>query len=195
MTRSNQNEVLTQYKHVRESWGIYWKSYGGYSALLRSPYFHFAILISSLCRPVWAIEHEGWAWYSICVDVIPNILGFTLGGYAMLLAFGNEKFQDLLAGDDGNGEPSAFMKVNGTFIHFIVLQIIALLAALISFGWDVKTGVFAFIGFTTFVYALFSAVAAALAILRLAGVFDYFLKTQKKTENQKNVSQTKCKIS
>lgn len=172
-------EELSPYKHVGESISTYWKVYGGRHALLCSPYFHISVITSLICHPVWSGEHKDWAWFNICISVIPNLVGFTLGGYAMLLAFGNEKFRALLAGDDDDGEPSPFMKVNATFIHFIIMQMLSLFIALIELGWSIKTGVFAFIGFTVFIYALSTAIAAALAILRLAGWFDHFMKSQK----------------
>ncbi len=172
--------AFSPYKYVGESIGRYWKIYGGWHALLYSPYFHLSLIISLICYPVWYVEHEGWAWFNLCISVIPNLVGFTLGGYAMILAFGNEKFRSLLAGAGDNGEASPFMIVNATFIHFIVMQILSLLIALIEIGWAIKTGVFAFIGFTIFVYALLTGIAAAFAILRLAGWFDEFITKQNK---------------
>jgi hypothetical protein len=173
---------LSPYKYVGESICRYWEIYGGWHALLCSPYFHFSFIISLICYPVWTAEHEGWAWFNLCISVIPNLVGFTLGGYAMILAFGNEKFRSLIAGPDDNGDASPFMKVNATFIHFILMQMLSLLIALIEIGWSIKTGVFAFIGFTVFIYALLTGIAAAFAILRLARWFDDFIKVHKNRE-------------
>jgi hypothetical protein len=175
-------EDLSQYKYVGQSWRRYWKLNGGLSGVLRSPYFVCAIIVSLLCYPAWATENKDWGWYNICISIIPNLLGFTLGGYAMLLAFGSEKFRMLLAGSEDDKRPSAFMGVSATFIHFIILQILALLLSIIASAWCIKSGVFAFIGFTVFIYSLLSALAAALAILRLVSWFDYFAKSQKGDE-------------
>lgn len=175
---------LSPYKYVGESISRYWKVYGGWHALLCSPYFHFSIVISLICYPVWSIEHETRAWFNLCISVMPNLVGFTLGGYAMILAFGNEKFLSLLAGADDDGDTSPFMKVNATFIHFIIMQILSLIIALIGLGWSIQTGVLAFIGFTVFIYALLTGVAAAFAILRLSGWFDEFITAQKNKDNK-----------
>ena len=55
--------------------------------------------------------------------------------------------------------------------------------------WEVKTGVFAFIGFAVFSYAIFTSLAAAIAILELAGWFDKWANANKsrivKTGNRK----------
>jgi hypothetical protein len=179
-------EDLSPYKYVRESISRYWKIYGGWHALLCSPYFHLSIIISLICYPIWSTDHEGWAWFNLCISVMPNLIGFTLGGYAMLLAFGNEKFRSLLAGSDDSGDASPFMKVNATFIHFILMQILSLLIALIELAWSIKVGVFAFIGFTIFLYALLTGIAAAFAILRLAGWFDDFIKIQNNDDEKNN---------
>lgn len=169
-------EFLSPYRHVRKSLAIYWSSYGGWSALLHSPYFHISILISLICYPAWIEEQKDWVWYNICLSVIPNLLGFTLGGYAMLLAFGNESFCALLADDDGDGKPSPFLAVNATFIHFILIQVLALVIAVLGLVWSINVGIVAFLGFTVILYALSTAAAAALAILRLAGWFNSFIK-------------------
>ena len=102
----------------------------------------------------------------------------------MLLAFGSDKFKILLAGQDDDGLPSPFMIINSTFIHFIIVQISSLFFALIGLAWGFKVGPYAFFGFTVFIYALATAVAAALAILRLTEWFDDFVKNESRTNNQ-----------
>jgi len=121
--------------------------------------------------------------------MLPDLLGFTLGGYAMLLAFGSERFLMVLSAAK-NGDVSSFMKVNAAFVHFIVVQAVGVIYALICSAWSVKAGVFSFVGFVIFVYSLFSALAAAFAVLRLAKWYDKFLRDkwlrEKKEQTEKS---------
>src|SRR5947207_15899152 len=57
---------------------------------------------------------------------------FTLAGYAMLIAFGDERFKALLTAPSAEHPASAFMAINATFMHFLVVQIVALLVAIVA---------------------------------------------------------------
>lgn len=83
----------------------------------------------------------------------------------------------LIAGpdDDENGEPSPFMMINATFLHFIIIQVLGLIFSIISFAWDFKTGTIAFIGSLLFLYAITSSLAAALAILKISAWYDEYV--------------------
>ncbi|GAC04046.1 hypothetical protein GAGA_1188 [Paraglaciecola agarilytica NO2] len=116
----------------------------------------------------------------------------------MLMAFGEPKFLETLAEKVENDEHSPLIKVNSTFVHFIVLQVLALLTAFICKSYYfIPTGKIAelileynllfligtcfiyFLGFYIFMYSLFSTLAATFAILRLMKVYDVFLRTKK----------------
>lgn len=169
---STGNSWLNPYRDVARSLRFYWKIYGGASTLIRSPYLHVAAVMAAIIMvPIWDGTTET-GWFEMCLTVIPNLLGFTLGGYAILLAFGDERFRRTISGPDPDGTPSPFMVVNAAFVHFIVIQAVSLLLALICKAWEWKTGLLAFIGSILFVYAIFTAVAAALAVLNLANWFD-----------------------
>lgn len=170
-------KVLDQYKNIRTSTQLYWATYGGWRAFFYSPYLHFALLLT--CFFYFYLTKED-PWFDITLSVLPNLLGFTLGGYAILLAFGDDKFRTIIAGETTEGSASPFMAINGTFVHFIVIQAFAILYALIGKTWALITGWFAFAGLLLFLYSICTAVAAAFSILRLAKSFDHF-----QTENIK----------
>lgn len=171
-------DFLTKpYDGFRKSFLLYWENYGGFTSLIRSPYLHFALIFTFLALPFWTTEHDP-LWYEVSLAIIPSILGFTLGGYAILLAFGDERFRQLISGKEKDDTSSPFMGVNSTFVHFILVQVVAILAAIFASAWQLKSGIFALFGFFLFSYSILTAAAAAMAVLRVAHWFDIW-KTRK----------------
>lgn len=168
-----ENGLKDQYKGVRDSFVLYLRSYGGVGSCVRSPYLHIAAIISLAAYPIW-LQKLSFAWFDLTISILPNILGFTLGGYAILLAFGDENFRKLISGRDTDGKPSPFMVLNGTFIHFILVQSASILLALVGKAWDITTGTFALIGLLALVYSITTAIAAALAVLNVSEWFDLY---------------------
>lgn len=169
------------YDNLFSSLKLYWSAYGGWSSLVKSPYLHIALLISILCYPV-SLNAER-PWYALPLGILPNFLGFTLGGFAILLAFGNERFLMILSvKKDETINSSPFMDVIGAFSHFIVIQVFCIVYSVICFSWNIYKGFFAFFGFTSFVYSIFSGIAATFSILRLGKWYDIYLRNKFKRE-------------
>lgn len=164
--------LFNPWKGVFRSFALYWRAYGGWSSFFKSPYLHIAIFISAITYPVWLCSSKESVWFDITLSILPNLLGFTLGGYAILLAFGDEKFRRLISVNDKEGEISPFMVINGTFVHFIMVQSFAILLSIVGNAWSIKTGVMAWLGFTFFLYSIMTGIAAALAILNIASWFE-----------------------
>ena len=174
----------------------YWQTYGGISALLKSPYLWISIAITALLFPHWSSTN----WWDDVLSIMPNLLGFSLGGYAMWIAIGDDSFRKLISGEDEDGTASPYMEVNAAFVHFIVLQILSMLLALtakaFSFPVSVNNPVVVFFGeyykliclvgygfsYLIFIYALLSALAATFALLRVSSWYDTFHTHQKKCE-------------
>ena len=164
-------KFLKRYEGVFGIFSQYWRAYGGWKELVRSFYLHLAILGSIACYPIWANKIDA-CWYDIPLSVIPNLLGFTLGGYAILLAFGSEKFLENIAGPEADGSPSPYMEVNAAFIHFLIIQALSLFISLLGKAWELDNSVSGFFGFTVFLYALTTLIAACMAVFRVAGWYD-----------------------
>lgn len=106
--------------------GKYWCAYGGFTALIKSPYLHLAIILLALTFKILTNVN----WWDIFISVLPNLLGFTLGGFAVFFAFGDENFRVILIDnsddDDSNiSGSSLYVELCSTFVHFIVVQIFA----------------------------------------------------------------------
>ncbi|WP_421276447.1 hypothetical protein [Aeromonas veronii] len=198
----------SQYKGAFKLFKRYWAAYGGLKAIALSPYFHLSLLIT-------VISHGSWVnpnWVDIPISVLPNVIGFSLGGYAIWLALGDEKFRYTISGKSKDGSDSPFIKVNATFVHFIILQITSLLFALIvkskplynsPLDWqhlvlsiapwlydfsNIAHIVASFVGYLLFIYAILSALAATMAIFRIAGWLEvYHIKQKQQEERNKQI--------
>jgi hypothetical protein len=146
----------------------YWTLYGGWSALLRSPYLYIAFVITLLCRELWApVEGKG-DWADVCLSILPNLLGFSMGGMAIMLAFSNATI--FAAITQKGRDDSLFLKVIANFYHFILVQGLSIVLAVIS---KANPGPYlSFVGFWAMVYAILVAVATAGQLLRTAEVFN-----------------------
>jgi len=155
----------------------YWAAYGGWGALFTSTYFWGSVGLTLVQFRAWMVP----GWWDVVLQTLPNLVGFGLGGYAILLSFGDDKFRALLV--KAGSKTPLFMKISATFVHFIVVQLLALMFALVcknlytaplhSFEWlsreESRTGAVIAgcvwgLGYLVFVYSLACAAAATFAI-------------------------------
>ena len=184
------------YGGVFSIYARYWRAYGGTSALVRSFYLHATIAITLICANAWMTA----GWWDQVTSVLPNVLGFTLGGFAIFISFGDEKFRQLLAEPEGGIDdetPTAYVKLCSTFVHFILVQIAALLFAILAkalyFPWPSAPacfqaalpwvyGVTGFFGYALFIYSLTSALAATMHVFRIASMYESFQRSNRSAE-------------
>lgn len=179
------------YSGLKEIASRYWSAYGGRRALVRSPYLHLALLVLLISSHYWATS----SWWEQPLSIIPNLLGFSLGGLAMLLSFGNAEFQKFISEKDeaSQSDPTAFIEVSASFVHFMLLQLASLLVATIfsaldfyllwpecirpavNFGTIVLSG----IGYLLFLYSITAMIAAVFAVFRMTSWFEMFQNASK----------------
>lgn len=168
----------------------YWKPYGRSKALLCSPYMWIAFIVSVINYSF----SQSPNWIDTPLSILPNLLGFTLGGYSIWLALGNTSLNEILAEKEENNEiPSEFMMVNASFVHFIFLQIVCLFFLIFLKTTDIQsTLIQSFMGchsnfisgvlwlssffnwftFFLFLYSILSMLGALFALLNIASVLD-----------------------
>jgi hypothetical protein len=106
------------------------------------------------------------------------LLGYSSGGYAILLALGDENFRRILAGSNRDGTPGPFNIISTVFLHFLVMQVIALIYALLaeasfSGNWGfIFTALAGAVGYFFFLYSVCLSLAAMFGIYRLARWYD-----------------------
>lgn len=184
--------IKNSYAGVGGIFARYWRAYGGSRALFSSPYLHVSALLAGAMSPFWLRE----SWWETALSTLPNVLGFTLAGFTIWLGFGDEKFRALISRAKPDRE-SPFMGVSAGFAHFVVVQILALMAALWAKAMNFPLpsncwlydhiGFIAipgqFVGFLLFIYALMSALAATLGVLRAASWYDQHKRNGSDAEN------------
>jgi hypothetical protein len=166
----------------------YWSSYGGFRAIFTSGYFYASVLLAAVLYPHWSKA----GWWDAVLSVMPNLLGFTLGGFAMWVAIGDEHFKATIAGTSDEESSSPFMEVNATFVHFIFLQILSILLAVVNKAYDITlpnshilvillgdnlnlaTLLFYYFCYFIFIYALISALASVIALFTVSHWYDEY---------------------
>ena len=167
------------------------KRYGGWRAVLSSWFFRIALLLLLPTYSLWSKPN----WWDTVMAVIPNLLGFTIGAFALTLAFGDERFKNLLANSADDESGSTIHEMSATFFIFIAVQSIALLSAIACKGmWEFGSsivpenffGVIQIFGnviwcisYLFFIYGIVLALAAAKWIHMLAIVYAQHLKGSK----------------
>lgn len=161
----------------------FWAAYGGTKALVRSPYLRTALLILPFCWGSWSVPN----WWDTVIGVLPNLLGFTLGGFAIFVAFGDARFIASLAAPEADPDrPTVYRELCATFVHFILVQVAALVLAIVAKGmWfkvdlpDYLTTVLPIANliwgaacYAVFLYALTSVIAIALEVFRITTMYE-----------------------
>ena len=186
----------------------YWKVYGGWHALLTSKFLWIALVVSLLSYSVWMKD----GWWAVVIEILPSIVGFSLGGFAIFLGLGDAKFRGVFLGEEGSGHPSPFMSACAAFTHFLILQFTALLLALFLssrplgaiyslLNWEpeeciawVTEGLklfFWWFCYFLFIYSILAAIGAVLRVYDVAKKQDDFetrLKEIKKKQEQSQQS-------
>lgn len=172
----------------------YWVAYGGLSSVIRSPSPYIAAALTVLAMPFWWLDQ----WWEPALTVLPNLLGFSVGGFVMWLGFGDAPLRRALHKNRHGGGASLYLSVSSVFAHFVLMQSIALVIAVVSKAshtypiWqfpllekvlalvyvdqalivEVLAPVGHFFGYFFFMYSLACVVEATLAIFRIASWHD-----------------------
>lgn len=147
--------------------------------ILRSIYFWAALGITAVCWSLWLDA----PWWELSLAVLPSMLGFSLAGFAMVPAFGNDAFRTLLSSAKTKNGHSAFKGYAAIFVLYLGAQVAGLILAILA---KADLGVYArageglrlviaschFVGFFLVVYGILMALAATLAIYRMARIAD-----------------------
>jgi hypothetical protein len=177
------------YRGVASILGSYLTYYGGFRAIASSPYLHLALVLLVPTVGIWTFP----GWWDLPITILPNLISFTLAGYALFMGFGDEKFRKLMAGEKDGVAP--MLVISATFTHFIIIQVIAVTLAILAKARPISsllkllevtsldTGAahvvrstlgtgFWMISFSVFLYSICSIVATTLSVFRVTRWFN-----------------------
>jgi hypothetical protein len=105
----------------------------------------------------------------------------------MLLAFGDRSFLRMLSEPVEPNKASYFVELNASFVHFIILQTITIFLALIGKAYVSSSAsplqlAFAALSYMLFLYSLSAALAATMAIFRVATLYAEVAALSKKSD-------------
>lgn len=165
-----------------------WRSSGGMKSMLKSFDFYLALMVWLLAAPMWLSPK----WQDQVISVLPNLLGFTLGGFAIFLGFGSDDFKRAIARADEAKSP--YLSVNAAFMLFVAVQLAALMTAIVASAlWSISTPDFLAplasciqtaskvgggFGYFLFCYSLALVLRAAVRIFRLGRWYNAYLHPQ-----------------
>lgn len=145
----------------------YWRIYGGWKALFSSAYFYTALVLTAVCYPYWSKVGTDSAQLSI--NIIPSVMAFSLGGMAIILAFSGGRFLNVIR--QGGHEASLFMTVIANFFHFLVVQTLALITAVIALAFP-KPLLPSAVAFFFLAYSVMTALASAAALFNVSRLYN-----------------------
>lgn len=147
---------------------LYWQAYGGWGEFFKSIYLIVSFIFTVIVFPIWTkFDAEGNAsWATMPTSILPNLLGFSMGGMAIMLAFAGSKVFTYIT-EDGK-KHSYFIKIVASFYHFIFVQTAAILMGILCQAYP--SIVLSFIGFWSLTYALLVAPATAAQLFNTARI-------------------------
>lgn len=152
----------------------YSELFGDIYNVVLSPYFLIAVILGF---STVLFLRENHRWTEIALMVLPGLLGFSIGGYAILISFGDEGFRKFLASTFVSSETSLFQVVNGVFLHFIIIQVATATLASLVHAISPDNFFVNFIGCTLFYYALLFCAAAAFEIKTVGKWYQIYVST------------------
>lgn len=181
--------MASQFKPFASRIKRYFHAYGGWRAIFCSPLFLLASAIAIASYDNWLHSDS---WPTLSQSLIPNLLGFSLGTYAILFSLMTGRLKRALKAVKNDCGVSFLDEINATFFHFIFVQVAALLWAFLYQGtalfdlaqtiktqWPVSEMVFRYmqilggcVGYILLIYSISLIIAAALAVYRLALIVD-----------------------
>jgi hypothetical protein len=141
----------------------YWSAYGGWWAVVSSPYLQIALVLSVIYALVQGVDGAA----SVGIDLFSSLLGFTIGAVAIVLAVSATDVFVFLAED---GEPhSFFIKMVANFVHYTIVQALGLVVSVLTEGVGCGVG---FLATLLIFYAIVVSISIAFQLFDMARVYN-----------------------
>ena len=176
--------LITQSKALSQQFRYYWKVYGGIRALTGSPFLWISFVIALPLSILWQ-----WQWQDKAISVLPNLVGLSFAAYAVIVGFSPENFLQIIRGDSPNGRFSPYISGSVRIAHFVFIQIVSLIIALVWDGAQIKypslpidsctallLAILHFIGAWIFIYAVVLGLPALLQVFLFSKIYNQMPK-------------------
>lgn len=163
-----------QWTDLSRAIGEYWSVYGGWPGFIGSPALWAAGLIALLLFPLF----DNAVWADASISILPNVLGLSIGGMAVVLAFPTTHIFKYLS--ENGRKDSFYLDLASRLTHFIFVQVVALILGLL--GKAYKIWPIALIGCWALIYAILTAAVIALTLFTVAQIYNHPGAQEKKDE-------------
>ncbi len=163
-------DIFRQWRNQLKTIKHYWNVYGGWWALLRSPYLQTACVLTAICIWWWPETKNGYVGNAsdIAISVLPNLLGFTVGALAIVLAFSSANIFKTIA-ESGNPR-SFFITLTANLVHFISVQILALICGIMAKMLGLR--ILDMLALLLLIYAVLVVFSAAIQLFETALIYN-----------------------
>ncbi|MGA8170009.1 MAG: hypothetical protein WB816_04125 [Methylocystis sp.] len=139
--------------------------FGGTRALVLSPFAQSSIGIAIICNIMPSGKFDP---ASTTLSVVPNILGFTVSALAIILALSSSEIFVHLT-QKGN-EDSLFMKTIANLLHFIIVQVLAIVSSFIYLAYD--SFLLKYIVSSLMLYSVLTTLSTGIQLFQMAHIFN-----------------------
>ena len=188
--------LLEDYKNTFEIIYKYWNINGGWKSLISSPYTFVSILFLIFTWHTWTETR----WWTQVISVMPNIIGFSIVGFAIFMSFSDIRFISVIAGNsnhkkDEQDEISPYIRMSSKFLHFILMGVLSLMFAILRAGLNFPMPLYMLhiepvpdilfyigncFGYWMFLYAICLAAGTGFALFRISTWYDKYITNTKK---------------
>ncbi|QVM83324.1 hypothetical protein [Novosphingobium decolorationis] len=163
----------------KNSYQGYWSVYGGLHALFKSAYFWAAIATTSMCSSIWmSVDGKADQWRNCVTSGVPSLLGFSLGGMAIMLSFSSGRFLDAIR---QNGKKDSYlMKMVASFFHLSIVlsfSLIAQIFLMLEMPYCLKVATQC-VAFFSFVYGILLVPSTVASIWHTARIFNAAIENE-----------------
>ena len=141
--------------------------------------------LSVLLFPWWLTAD----WPDLLLSVLPNILGFTIGSFAIFLGVGSDTFRRAILGRSEQKSP--YLRLSGLFVFSIAIQLLGIILAIIAKGFykintpvliagrafDILQALASFLSVLIFCWGIIITLRVALRIFRVTRWYYVYLLT------------------
>lgn len=155
-------DFSSPWKHQADLFRSYWRIYGGKKAIVTSPYAQIGFVVTV----IYGLSGKACRASELALSILPSLLGFTIGGMAIVLAVSSTDIFRRLAQD---GKPdSFFMGMVSNYLHYVIVQAVAIVLASIFAGSAVVGFVIAALVF----YSIATTISIAVQLFQMARIYN-----------------------